>query len=63
MNIEFKHGPKDGKRRFLPLGKLSETIIVEINGRDHLYRRTDRTTLKGCIIYQYLGLVSELVAA
>ncbi len=63
MKIEFKHGPKDGLRRFLPVGKATDTIIVEVNGVDYLYRRTTRLTTEGYILYQCLGVVSELTAA
>lgn len=55
MKVEFRHGPKDGERKFLPLGRNSETIIVVINGKDHLYRKTERLTADGLVIYQCVG--------
>jgi len=55
VKIEFRHGPKDGERKFLPLGRNSETILVEINGKDHLYRKTNRLTADGATIYQCVG--------
>lgn len=62
MNIEFRHGPKDGERKFLPLGRASETIIVTDHaGIDYLYKLTTRYTDDGCYIYQCLGIVSELI--
>lgn len=64
MNIEFRHGPHDGERRFLPLGKISDTILISFHGgKDYLYKRTERVSADGHIIYQCLGIVSELQAA
>ena len=68
MDIEFRHGPKDGERRFLPLGQLSQTILVTIERSnnvsiDYLYKRTDRVTYDGYTVYQCLGRTSELLAA
>ncbi len=63
MKVEFRHGPKDGERKFLPLGRNSETILVEVNGKDHLYRKTERMTADGSTIYQCVGQVGELAVA
>lgn len=63
MKIEFKHGPKDGERKFLPMGRHSETILVDMNGKDYLYRKTERVTVDGLIIYQCVVAVAELAAA
>jgi hypothetical protein len=62
MVAEFKHGPLDGKRRFFPLGKSSDTILVIHNDRDHLYRKTPRITIdKKAQIYQFIGEVKETI--
>ena len=58
MYIEFRHGPKDGEKKFLPLGKASDTIIVEIDKKDFLYRKTTRYTNSGHIIYQCVCLLA-----
>ena len=59
MHIEFRHGPKDGERRFLPFGKVSETIIVELGDIEYLYKATTRRTRDNiCVIYQCLGILS-----
>ncbi len=63
MNVEFRHGPKDGMRKFLPVGKLSDTILIEIAGKDYLYKKTSRTTRDGFVVYQCLGTLAELSAA
>jgi hypothetical protein len=60
MVIEFKHGPKDGERKFLPLGRASDTILVECNGQDHLYRKTERASRDGlAVIYQFISVTNE----
>ena len=64
MHIEFRHGPKDGLKRFIPLGQLSDTILVDINNIDYCYQRTARIVVdcfhREHIVYQCLGIVSEL---
>ncbi len=63
MDIEFRHGPKDGDRKFLPLGKMPETMIICCDGgADWLYRKTERKAQDGTQIYQCLGQVKELSA-
>lgn len=62
MVAEFRHGPKDGEKIFLPIGKGSETILVDIEGKVYLYRKTERLTKDGSTLYQCVGPV-QLVAA
>lgn len=57
MYIEFRHGPKDGEKKFLPLGKACDTIIVVIDKVDFLYRKTPRYTQEGHIVYQCVSLL------
>jgi hypothetical protein len=61
MNVEFRFGPKDGKKKFLPFGRSSETILVEFRGNDYIYRKTKRRNEQGMIIYQFIGLAQEVV--
>lgn len=63
MHIEFRFGPKDGTRRFLPLGKHSDTILVESQGVDYLYRKTERYSDNGYCIYQFVCIANDLVGA
>ena len=63
MYIEFRFGPKDGTRRFLPLGKHTETIIVESENIDYLYRKTNRLSDNGYRIYQFICIIRDLVRA
>lgn len=51
-NIEFRFGPADGRKKLLIFE--SESIILEIEGRDYLYRKTPRCNADGEVIYQYI---------
>lgn len=62
MNVIFNHGPYDGTEKFLPLG-YADTIIIEFWSVDYLYRRTDRLTREGRIIFQYIGIVDACLAS
>lgn len=63
MEIEFRFGPKDGKRKFLPLGRSSDTIIIEYRKNDYLYRRTSRIAISGAVIYQFVSLLESVSKA
>ena len=63
MYIEFRFGPRDGIRRFLPLGRHSDTILLHVDGVDYLYRQTERYNEDGYRIYQFVAIVSDLVGA
>lgn len=54
MKIQLNFGPKDGKEMNLLLGRLSDTLIIVFKGKDYLYRRTNRTTIDGSVIYQFV---------